>query len=111
MISYKVIALILEPYRKATSSQAAIKTSETTNPQPDHLENVDVEYESFDQYEEESENIQKPQDEEKGQELLEKGQELSENEQELQNEELQENGDEEQMAASPRRSKRLSNTT
>ena len=70
MISYKVIALILEPYRNATSSQAAIKTSETTNPQPDHLENVDVEYEyeSFDQYEEESENGQKPQDEEKGQE-------------------------------------------
>ena len=50
MISYKVIALILEPYRNATSSQAAIKKSETTNPQPDHLENVDVEYEyeSFD---------------------------------------------------------------
>ena len=53
MISYKVIALILEPYRNATSSQAAIKKSETTNPQPDHLENVDVEYESFEQYEEE----------------------------------------------------------
>ena len=91
MISCKVIALILEPNRNATSSKAAIKTSETTNPQPDHLENVDVEYEyePFDQYEEESENGQKPQDEEKG-----LG-ELSENEQELQNQELQENGDKE----------------
>ena len=84
MISYKVIALILEPYRNATSSKAAIKTSETTNPQPDHLENVDVEYEyePFDQYEEESENGQRPQDEEKG-----RG-ELSENEQELQNQHM-----------------------
>jgi hypothetical protein len=61
MISYKVIALILEPYRNATSSQAAIKTSETTNPQPDHLENVDVEYEyeSF-----ENEELQENEDEE-----------------------------------------------